>query len=255
VRKRDARTREFFSAPRTPESSLSPCVETPAYLFALASLLPGNELAVDAGTGDGALLDVLAPLFRRVVAVDRSDVQLARAARRVAFRGYDNVTLLRAELDDDAVLQAAGGRASVVVASRMLHHAPQPRAVLRSLAALLRPAGHLFVIDYERHADEALRERQADVWNGFEPDELEALARGVGLVDASVVSLPAGFVQNAADGHVRWQVLRASRPPAASAQGPAPDGDGVSPARVSVSALPRGRSRLDSPQNENANKE
>lgn len=249
VKRRDARTREFFSVPRAADGTLGPCVETPAYLFAFASLLEGHDLAVDAGTGDGALLDVLAPLFRRVVAVDRSEAQLARAARRVAFRGYENVTLLHAELDDPAVAQAAGARASVVVASRMLHHAPQPRAVLRSLAALLRPAGRLFVIDYERHADEALRDRQADVWSGFEPEELEALARGVGLVDVSVAPLPAGFVQSAGDGHVGWQVLRAARPAAPSAQGPwsgesVPDG--IREGRVSISAPARGRSRFES---------
>jgi ArsR family transcriptional regulator len=189
------------------------------------------------------LLDVLAPLFGRVIAVDRSEVQIARAARRVAARGYDNVTFLRAELDDPAVAQAAAARASVVFASRVLHHAPQPRVALRALAALLRPAGKLFVIDYERHADEALRERQADVWNGFEPAELEALARGAGLVDVSVSRLPAGLVQSAADGHVGWQVLRAARPAAAGAPGPWSDAepDGARGGRVSVSAATRGR--------------
>ena len=41
-----------------------------AHLAALAPLLPGRGLAVDAGTGEGVLLDVLAPLFERVIAVE-----------------------------------------------------------------------------------------------------------------------------------------------------------------------------------------
>ena len=36
-----------------------------AYVATLSTLLPSRALAVDAGTGDGALLDVLAPAFER----------------------------------------------------------------------------------------------------------------------------------------------------------------------------------------------
>jgi len=43
-------------------------------------------------------LDVLAPAFDRVVALDRSSAQLARAERRVLARGYDNVELFSAEI-------------------------------------------------------------------------------------------------------------------------------------------------------------
>ena len=50
----------------------------------MRSFLEGAEHDVlAAGTGDGALLDVLAPAFDRVVALDRSAAQLARAERRV----------------------------------------------------------------------------------------------------------------------------------------------------------------------------
>ena len=45
--------------------------ELPAYLTALAPLIPRRKLAVDAGTGAGVVLDVLAPIFEQVVAIDR----------------------------------------------------------------------------------------------------------------------------------------------------------------------------------------
>ena len=86
VRGRDAKTREFFAKARSAEQlGLAP--ELPAYLAAFGALLPRRALAVDAGTGDGALLDLLAPLFERVLAVDRSAAQLERAALRVKQRG------------------------------------------------------------------------------------------------------------------------------------------------------------------------
>ncbi len=70
-------------APRRARSTELPS-EMGAYLAALAPLLPRRALALDAGTGDGRLLEVLGPVYERVVAVDRSDAQLARARERVA---------------------------------------------------------------------------------------------------------------------------------------------------------------------------
>jgi ArsR family transcriptional regulator len=214
VRTRDVRTREFFSRPSSDEEAIRFAPELPAYLFALgrASLADARGLAVDAGTGDGVLLDVLAPWFESVVALDRSEAQLARARRRVTAHGYDNVELVLGEVDADAATKRARGRADLVCASRMLHHAPLPRKTLEALAELLRPGGRLMVVDYCRHADEALRERQADIWMGFEASELVAHARALGLVDAEVSRVPPGYLTSSPDGHVGWQVLVARRP-------------------------------------------
>ena len=101
----------------------------------------------------------------------------------------------------------------MVVASRMLHHAVRPRAAVEQLSSLLRPGGRLLVIDYERHADEAFREREADVWNGFEPAELEGHARAAGLGQIRISRLPHGLVSATTGGHLCWQVLAATRLP------------------------------------------
>lgn len=57
VRARDARTREFFERPGPDATALEFAPELPAYLFALGLLVEHRSLAVDAGTGDGVLLD------------------------------------------------------------------------------------------------------------------------------------------------------------------------------------------------------
>lgn len=212
VARRDARTREYFGVERSDAEPSHLAVELPAYLGALSVLVPDRGLAVDAGTGDGALLDLLSPIFTAVIAIDRSPAQLSLAERRIGSRGYSNVSLLCAELDDEVVRRAVGAGADVVVAARMLHHAPRPRALVESLYALLRPGGRLVIVDYQRHADEAFRERQADVWNGFDPAELEAHGRAAGLRDVRVSSIPMDLVREAADGHVGWQVLVGVRP-------------------------------------------
>jgi ArsR family transcriptional regulator len=209
VAAREAAAHEFFARPAKAKVDALP-PELGAYLAAIAPLLPARSLAVDAGTGDGRLLEVLAPVYERVVGIDRSEAQLALARERVDARGYRNVTLLQADLDGKEVRKAVGHGADAVFASRVLHHAPQPAKVVAQLAALCAPTGALVILDYARHDDEAMRE-QADAWLGFEPAELRRFARSAGLDDAHVTAIPAPLCGDGPDKHLPWQVLIAKR--------------------------------------------
>jgi len=213
VRARERTTREFFARPRSTGAAGS-APESTAYLAALAELIPERALAVDAGTGDGRSLDLLAPLFEHVIAIDRSEAQLASCRERVRLRGFENVELLLGEIDEPNVQQAvlARGGADVVLAARVLHHAPRPADAMRNLARLARAGGAVIVLDYERHEDESMREREADLWLGFEPSELRTLADGAGLVGASVRAIPPPWCGAGPDRHLQWQVLLARRP-------------------------------------------
>jgi ArsR family transcriptional regulator len=218
LKERDRVARDFFAREgvakdeRDERDAAAPADATSAYVAALARLLPRRRLAVDAGTGDGALLDVLAPAFEHVVAVDRSEAQLARARARVARRGHANVKLLKAELGDRELREQVGHEgADVVFASRLLHHAPRPLDLVRQLAKLARAGGAVVVVDYARHDDESMRD-EADLWLGFEPAELRRLAKESGLVDAEVVKIPAAWCGKGKDSHLPWQVMVARRP-------------------------------------------
>ena len=211
LRARDAVAREFFAQPRGEESTLAkPASELAAYLRALAPLLPARDLAIDAGTGEGGLLDVLAPTFDRVVAVDRSDAQLQRARERMALRGYDNVVFVEGELDGADLLGAVGEGGNAVFAARLLHHAPRPVHVVKQLAELCRVGGAVVVLDYVHHDDETMRE-QADLWLGFEPAELRRFARAAGLDQVQVSPIPASFNGRGTDAHLAWQVMVAHK--------------------------------------------
>jgi ArsR family transcriptional regulator len=210
VRAREAAANEFFARPARAKLDATPG-EMGAYLAAMARLLPRRALAVDAGTGDGRLLEVLAPAYDRVVAIDRADAQLGRAQERIAARGFANVALLRGELDTPELLRAIGAGADAVFASRLLHHAPRPAKVVAQLAALCARGGALVVIDYARHNDESMRD-QADTWLGFEPAELRRFARSAGLEDGHVTSIPASLCGDGPDRHLPWQVLVARKP-------------------------------------------
>jgi ArsR family transcriptional regulator len=213
IRRRDAPAREFFAKAAARADQASFPAELPAYLAALAPLIPSRALAVEVGTGDGRLLEALAPVFERVVAIDREQAQLDRAKSRLATRGYANVELLKGDLSDSAVLESvrARGRADVVFASRVLHHAPRPQDAILTLVGLVRPGGQVVVLDYATHDDESMRETEADLWLGFTSDELLAYAREAGLVDAAVTALPSAFHPGGPDAHLTWHMLVARR--------------------------------------------
>jgi ArsR family transcriptional regulator len=214
IQSRDDEARAFFEQAAN-ESALRPVPEWSAYLTAVRSLLPNRSLAVDLGTGDGALVELLAPLFERVIAVDRSEKQLKAAERRLASHGYDHVELLQAGYDDPELatrVRELGG-ADVVFAVRLLHHAPKPQQVVSLLGSLVRPGGQVVVIDYCSHDDELMRARQADLWLGFERDELIDFATSAGLVNPEVFLIPAARYGPGPDAHLKWQVLAAQREP------------------------------------------
>lgn len=84
VKARDRGTREFFARSRAQtQRRRARCPPSGGgwYVFALASLLARRGLAIDAGTGDGAALDALAPAFDRVIAIDRSEAPIRRVPR------------------------------------------------------------------------------------------------------------------------------------------------------------------------------
>jgi DNA-binding transcriptional ArsR family regulator len=214
IRQRDSASREFFGrAPRAIDGEVSLPSELPAYLSAISWLLPRRALAVEVGTGDGRLLEVLAPLFERVVAIDREQAQLDRAAQRLGRRGHSNVKLTCVDFGDQAALHALPefGQADVAFASRVVHHAPRPVDALRSLSELVRPGGTIMVLDYAPHEDESMRDEQADLWLGFSRDELLGYARAAGLNDAAVRPLPQEFHPGGPDAHLTWHVLIAHR--------------------------------------------
>ncbi len=224
VRERDTVGREFFARPRQIAAD-APSDALPAYVAALASLLPHRSLAVDAGTGDGGLLDLLAPSFRRVIAIDRSEAQLERARARVAARGFHNVELYPGEVGDEGIVAKVSGRADVVFAARILHHAPRPAEMVKRLTELCRPeatgeagergpaqgqGGALLLLDYGAHDDEGMR-AEGDVWLGFEDRELLGFARAAGLEDVTLAPIPAPFCGRGTDAHLPWKLLAGKR--------------------------------------------
>lgn len=226
VEARDQKAREFFARGGRP-LVVGPPSELASYLAALAPLLPHRKLAVDAGTGDGALLEVLSPVFERVIAVDRSRAQLDLAEERARRRGFENITFVVSEIDGpetrDAVRAHLGARpgedagADVVFASRVLHHAVAPAKAMRALVDLARPphgkhpGGAVLILDYALHDDVELRDAQADLWLGFAEDDLTKLCEEAGLTGVVTRALPSTFRGDGPDRHLTWLLASGTR--------------------------------------------
>ena len=192
VAQREELSRRLFE---TPSGELAPAPSADTSLLAwtplLAPLLPGRVLAVDIGTGEGALLPLLSPLYERVIAVDRSPARLARCGARVATWGLPNVRLREGSVEDATLAEEVHqrGGADLVVMARMLVHASRPQDAITSATRLLRAGGHLAIVDYLPHDVESLRE-QGHVWLGFEPAKLRTWLEAAKLAPVALGPFP-----------------------------------------------------------------
>jgi ArsR family transcriptional regulator len=187
VAQREELSKKLFDAAPAEVAPVSGDAQLVAWAPLLAPLLPGHALAVDVGTGEGALLPLLSPVFERVVAIDRSAARLAQCAARIESWGLPNVRLREGTIDDS--LEELAGRADLVVMARVLVHASRPQDQIASATRLLRPGGHVAIIDYLPHDDESLRE-QGHVWLGFEPGKLRGWLEAAHLHPVSVAPFP-----------------------------------------------------------------
>jgi ArsR family transcriptional regulator len=212
IASRDQRSRAYFAAQAIGESDIDTTPHVPVYAMALALMRPTTGMALDAGTGDGGLLDLLAPSYGSVVAVDRSPAQLAKASARVTRRGFTKVRLECTDVEGDDLRTSEGETVNAIFASRMLHHTANPRVMLQSFASLLAPQGRVCIIDYVTHDDERMREQRADVWMGFDEAELRGLLRQAGFARIEFRAVPNGYISPGFDAHIPWFVAIAQRP-------------------------------------------
>jgi ubiquinone/menaquinone biosynthesis C-methylase UbiE len=143
--------------------------------------LPPNAIVADVGAGTGFVVAGLAPHAAHVVGFDSSMEMLAVARRNLVQ--FDNVEFREAAGDQ---LPVSGEMFDGVFANMYLHHAPDPLATIKEMVRVLKPNGVLCITDLDTHDHEWQREQMADLWLGFERDDIRRWFAEAGLRDIDV---------------------------------------------------------------------
>lgn len=131
---------------------------------------------LEIGPGDGSLLPELAERARTVTGLDNSEEMLALA--RAKTLKLDNVSLV---LGEAKTLIRGHQRFDVIIANMVLHHTPDPSAIMDAAGTLLRKDGRLIISELCAHDQLWAREHCGDLWLGFEAGQLSDWAQAAGL--------------------------------------------------------------------------
>jgi SAM-dependent methyltransferase len=151
------------------------------------------ENFLDAGTGTGRMLELIAPHAGRAVGIDVSPDMLAIARDRL-LRG--NIPNTQVRLGDIYRLPFPNGSAGpnggnggnagfdVVLFHQVLHYLDDPGAAVAEAARVMAAGGRLLIADFAPHKEEFLRDEFAHRRLGFSDREVEGWFATGGLTGA-----------------------------------------------------------------------
>jgi len=134
------------------------------HMLDLAAIEPG-ETILDLGSGSGTDAFIAGHLTGptgRVMGVDMTDAQLAKARRLRDARGLRNLVFVEGLIEDPP---AEPGAVDVVISNGVINLAPDKEAVFAAIERALRPGGRLAIADIvsERELMERTR-RNVALW-------------------------------------------------------------------------------------------
>jgi len=115
------------------------------YFLDLAAIEPG-DVVLDLGSGSGtdSLLAAVAAVEGRVIGIDMTDEQLAKARRLAEEAGIGNAEFRRGMIEEPPV---EAGSIDCVISNGVVNLSPDKAAVFAAAAAALRPGGRLAIAD------------------------------------------------------------------------------------------------------------
>ncbi len=159
----------------------------------LLSLLPPEWVVADLGCGTGNVAELLAPVVKKVVAVDQSGPMLGAARKRLS--GASNVSFHEGSLEE---LPLANGSVDACVAVLVLHHVASPERALKEMRRVLRKPGRegpgggvALIVDMLEHGRAEYRHTLAHKHLGFGARAMQRMCRDAGFGSAAVRELPA----------------------------------------------------------------
>mgnify|MGYP003672267599 FL=1 len=144
------------------------------------------DLMIDVGVGTGRVLELFADRVKRGIGVDINHSMLNVARLNLANAGLNNCSVRHADV---GALPFENGAADLVTVHQVLHYLDDPAGAVAECGRLLKPGGHLLIVDFAPHQLEALREDHYHRRLGFSDEEMQAWIEGAGLTLAHQTSL------------------------------------------------------------------
>lgn len=182
---REEASRAFFNR-QAVQNMPSPGQTWQALSLGLLRLI-SDKRVVDLGCGSGRLSRLFAEAGNHVTAVDNSEeqIKLAMGPSTVPRDREVPVPMQNANPEFRVGSMEATGLLDesfdVVLLSQSLHHAANPRDVLREAHRLAAPKAQLLVLDLLAHEEDWLRGKFGDFWLGFSETDLRSWIEAAGF--------------------------------------------------------------------------
>jgi ubiquinone/menaquinone biosynthesis C-methylase UbiE/DNA-binding transcriptional ArsR family regulator len=159
---------------------------------AIVQVLKGQPVdsLLDAGTGTGRMLELLAPDIKHGVGVDVSPEMLAIARDRLARAHIQHCQVRLA--DTFRLPFSAGtndGGFDAALFHQVLHYMDDPQAALAEAARVLKPGGRILIVDFAPHELEFLRSELAHRRLGFSDKEVQGWFEALNLKSADSIAI------------------------------------------------------------------
>jgi ArsR family transcriptional regulator len=182
---RQAVAAEFFKANAADweriRSLHAPDQEVETAILALVETLP-HAAVLDAGTGTGRMLELLAPHIRHGIGVDDSAEMLSIARDKLEHMHAQHCQV---RLGDIYRLPFAAGASQegfdLAIFHQVLHYLEDPQSAVVEAARVLNPRGGVLIIDFAPHDLEFCRSEFAHRRLGFSDREVRSWFEAAGL--------------------------------------------------------------------------
>jgi ubiquinone/menaquinone biosynthesis C-methylase UbiE len=155
-------------------------------LLALLDLMDERWTVGDLGCGTGHISEAVAPVVKRVIAVDESGAMLNAARKRLAE--LENVDVRNGSAES---LPIEDGELDVALLFMVTHFLLEPVKVLTEIRRVLAPAGRLVILDLTAHEREDYSIQMGHVWQGITEEQIRTWVSEAGLSIIRYRVLPA----------------------------------------------------------------
>lgn len=142
-----------------------------------------SDTVLDVGAGTGFLTEAAAKIAAKVIALDFSR---AMSEEAIAKMGSGNVEFRIGNVES---MPFQDSSIDVVIGNMVLHHCPHPEIAVSEMSRVLKPGGRIALSDLQEHTHEWLRREHADLWLGFQTEDVADMMMKAGLESVKVDAL------------------------------------------------------------------